>query len=218
MKILILGATGRLGKKVLETALQSNYEVNVLVRDAKKITLRSDKLFIYEGDCTQVDNIQKALKECDAVVNTLNISRINDFPWAPLRTPKDFLSKTMLALVEAMNTEGVKRLALVTACGVNESHLEMPAWFRWLIRNSNIKYPYADHALQEDILRKTDLDWTIIRPVGLTNGALKTNIQTSINGTPKPSSMISRVSVAAFILNCLNQDTFIKQCPTVSNI
>jgi uncharacterized protein YbjT (DUF2867 family) len=41
MKILILGATGRLGKKVLETALQSNYDVNVLVRDAKKITLRS---------------------------------------------------------------------------------------------------------------------------------------------------------------------------------
>jgi putative NADH-flavin reductase len=213
-----LGATGRLGKKVLEIALKSGYDVNILVRKAQKLTLNAQKLTIYEGDTTQKSDIFKALKGCDAVINTLNISRINDFPWAPLRTPKDFLSKTMLALIEAMNTEGVNRLILVTACGVNESNMEMPAWFRWLIGNSNIKYPYADHALQEDILRKTGLDWTIIRPVGLTNGGLKTEIQVSINSKPKPNLMISRVSVAAFIVNCISEGSFIKQCPTISNV
>jgi putative NADH-flavin reductase len=218
MKILLLGATGRLGIQILDMALQNNYEVNVLVRNAKKITQNSPRLGVYEGDTTQVNDIEKAIEGCDVVINALNISRTNDFPWSPLRTPKDFLSKTLLALMEAMNTEGVKRLALVTACGVNESYLEMPAWFRWLMRNSNLKYPYADHTLQEDILRKTDLDWTIIRPVGLTNGALKTAIQVSIGGTLKPSSMISRSSVAAFILNCINQRSFIQQCPTISNV
>ena len=89
MKILLLGATGRTGKLVLQNALNNGHQVNCLSRNSERITPMGG-LKIFEGSPKNKTDLEKAVSDCDAIISVLNISRKSDFPWAPLRTPKPF--------------------------------------------------------------------------------------------------------------------------------
>lgn len=104
----------------------------------------------------------------------------------------------------------------MTAWGANETQQDIPFWFRWLIDYSNIGIAYRDHERQEQLLTRSTLDWTIVRPVGLTNGhETKPLIETTDN-QPKPNLTISRTNVARFLLAVLAEERYIRQAVTVS--
>ena len=211
-KILILGSTGRTGKLLLQEALKQGYTVNVLVRDSSKIELLPN-LAIYEGSPANFLDLQKASDDCEAILSTLNISRQSDFPWASLKTPSNFLSQTMQHIVNL----GIQRVIFTSAWGVSETKNDIPRWFKWLIDNSNIGVAYRDHETQEAILEKSKLAYTSVRPVGLTNTLKKQNIRVTLkHNTPKPTLTISRQSVAHFMLDCLKNQTYIRQKPIIS--
>jgi putative NADH-flavin reductase len=215
MKILILGATGRTGKYLLEEALRLGFEVNILVRDSKKVKIKSEKLSIFEGNPSNLSDLEKALIGCKSILSALNISRNSDFPWAKLRTPKDFLEKTVQNLIDLNKSNPLKKVILVSAWGVNETRQDIPFWFRWLIENSNILYGYLGHEQQEKLLKNSNLNWTSVRPVILTNFESKEDILTSINNFTKPKLTISRKSVASFMLEILENKTFDNQTVTI---
>ena len=216
MRILILGATGRTGHLLLEEALKNGHNVNLLVRDKSKIVRNSNLISVYEGTPTSKDALIKAMQGCDAIMSTLNISRTSDFPWAKLRTQTNFLSATMKNIIDAANELPIKHIIITTAWGVCETKKDIPAWFRWLIDHSNIAYPYRDHEVQEGLLKNSTLNWTIIRPVGLTNSLKEKRIIVSINNNPKPALTIGRQSVARFMSNVLLDESYLKKCPTIS--
>lgn len=216
MKILLLGATGRTGQYVLTEALAQSYDVHALVRDASKVKIQSSKLTLFNGTPENKGSLSEALKDCDAVISTLNISRTSDFPWAPLRTPVDFLENILKHLIEEMNKKGIKRLILTSAWGVGDSRAEIPSWFRWFIDNSNVGKAYAQHEVQERMLNESDLDWTAVRPVGLTNSKKIKELIVSKEGSPTPKLFISRKHTAHFMLDCLDQSNYIKGTPVIS--
>ncbi len=217
MTILILGATGRTGKHLLEQALHKGHNVHVLVRDKNKLSLSSVMMTIFEGTPTDPDILEKAMTGCDAVLSSLNISRGTDFPWSELRTPKDFLSTTMKNIISVTGKLGIKRIIVLSAWGVNETKNEIPGWFRWFIDHSNIKYPYLDHGIQEDLIKVTELDWTVLRPAGLSNSKKEKEVKISFNAIPKPGLLISRRNVAKFMLTILEENSYIRQMPTISS-
>jgi hypothetical protein len=85
------------------------------------------------------------MQNCDVLLSALNISRTSDFPFSPLRTPKDFLSKTAETLIELITKTTIKHTIIITAQGVNETKHDIPFWYRWIIDYTNVKYPYLDH-------------------------------------------------------------------------
>lgn len=216
MQILILGATGRTGRFLVEEAVKRGYAINVLLRDKSKLNVNSNSITVFRGIPTDINALLPAMQGCEAILSTLNISRTSDFPWAPLRTPKDFLSTGMENIIKAANQFQIKRIIITTAWGVGETKKEVPFWFRLLIDKSNIAYPYRDHELQEELLNNSSLNWTTIRPVGLTNALNKKEVLVSFNNSPRPRLIISRQNVARFMLNVLKNDLYIKQSPTVS--
>lgn len=216
MRILILGATGRTGRHLVEQALHKGHIVHALVRDKNKVRLAHNQLHLFEGSPADIGAIEKAMQGCDAVLSSLNISRTSDFPWSPLRTPKDFLSDSMNKIIAVCNKSGCKRIIVTTAWGVNETKKEIPGWFRWFIDNSNIRFPYIDHGVMENILKASSLDWTIVRPAGLTNSSKEKKVKISFNGLPRPGLTISRRNVAKFMLSALEEGGFIRQLPTIS--
>lgn len=216
MRILILGATGRTGKHILEQALHKGHIIHVLVRDKSKLHLAHNQLHIFEGSPADIAAVEQAMHGCEAVLSALNISRTSDFPCAALRTPKDFLSDTMNKIIAVCNTLRCKRIVVATAWGVNETKKEIPGWFRWFIDNSNIKYPYLDHGVVENLLKASSLDWTVIRPVGLINSSKEKKVRVSFNGLPKPGLTISRRNVARFMIAALEENVYIKELPTIS--
>ena len=215
MKVLILGATGRTGKHLVNEALLRGLEVNAIVRKADKLA-ENERLYVLEGDVTDEATLAQGMEGCQAVLSCLNISRTSDFPWAHLRTPENFLEDMLKALMKVMEKEGVKRLILTSAWGVSDSRAEIPGWFRWFIDNSNVGKAYAQHEVQESLLSKSDLDWTAVRPVGLNNRKGLKELIISQAGTPKPRLMISRKHTAKFMVDIITDSKYFNKTPVIS--
>jgi putative NADH-flavin reductase len=216
MHILILGATGRTGRILLAGALERGHRVTVLVSHKGALKVDPNLVEVYEGTPLNKFTLSDAMCGCDAILSTLNISRISDFPWAKLRTSKDFLSASMQHIISAAKEHHINRVIITTAWGVAETKKDIPFWFRWLVNNSNIRYPYRDHERQEQLLKASDTSWTIVRPSGLNDSEKEKNIIVSLHNIPKPSLMISRRNVALFMLDVLEKNLYNRQCPVIS--
>lgn len=214
-RILLLGATGRTGKIALTYALAKGYEVNCLVRDSSKISAQ-ENLYVFEGTPANKEDLANALQGCKTVVNILNISRTNDFPWAPLRTPPTLLSNTTQDLLELSQNNSLDRIVSCSAWGVGDSRTEIPRWFKWTIQYSNIAKAYRDHERQESLLMDFSLNYTIIRPTGLINSGKEMRVKESFNGTPKPSLLISRKATAQFLIDALEREDLNRRTVTIS--
>ncbi|MEO9484212.1 MAG: NAD(P)-binding oxidoreductase [Ekhidna sp.] len=215
MKLLLLGATGRTGKQVLDDALSSGYHVHCLARKPERIEKR-EELTVFEGDPSNADDLKKAIHSCDSIISVLNISRTSDFPWSSLRTPREYLSTVMSQLMLVAEANSIKRIVICSAWGVAETKKYLPGWFRWFIDHSNIGVAYSDHERQEKLLEGSKMDWTIVRPVGLTNSKRKQHIRETYGNQPKPSLTINRLSVARYLVGCLKADDLIGQKVIIS--
>ena len=215
MRILILGATGRTGKWALTHALNSGYEVCVLARNIERIEPQ-ERLTLIEGNPSHSESLMHALADCEAVISVLNISRTSDFPWAPLRTPKTYLSDVMRLLTELGKKQGIKRIVTCSAWGVGDSRADIPWWFRLTIDYSNIGTAYQDHARQEEILSASSLDWTIVRPVGLINTKQPQEVLETLGSQPKPGLLISRQSVGTYLVDSLKREDLIGKMVVIS--
>ena len=216
MQILILGATGRTGKLLVQLSLEKGYNVRVLIRDMNKLQIAHPRLEIIEGAVTDRAMLKKAMAGVDAILSCLNISRTNDFPWSPLRTPKDFLSTVMKLVIDEAGKQQISRIIVVSAWGVGETKVDIPGWFRWFIDNSNIKYPYLDHAIQEQLLMQSSMEWTVVRPTGLTSFRKKKVTMVTIGKLPRPTITITRYAVAEFMLEVLEKGLYIREKPIIS--
>ena len=218
MKILILGATGRTGKELLDQALKAGISVHVLVRNTDKVKVTARNLKLFESKTLDKTALRLAMQGCDAVLSTLNISRKSAFPWSSLRSPKNFLSNTLRNVLEIANERGIKRIIITTAWGVHETKKDLPFWFRWLIDYSNLGVVYRDHEVQELLLKASQSDWTAVRPVGLTNSRKNKQIRITTNNQPKPSLTISRYNVAKFMLELYKTGDHQKEAITISEV
>ncbi len=215
MKLLLLGATGRTGKRVLEEALSRGYEIHCLSRNADRIKPQSG-LTVFEGDPSNASDLEKVISGCDAVINALNISRTSDFPWAKLRTPETYLSDVMSALIPLAEANATKRIIICSAWGTAETKKDLPKWFKWIIDNSNVGAAYRDHERQEAILSASGMDWTVVRPVGLTNSKKPQGIKETFENDPRPGLTVSRQAVAQFLVDCLQRADLIQTKVTIS--
>jgi hypothetical protein len=119
-------------------------------------------------------------------------------------------------VISLSKKNNIERLIVCSAWGVAETEQEIPFWFRWFIKNSNIGVAYEDHERQERIIKSSDLKWTIIRPTGLTNFKKDKKIIESYNNIPKPKLTVSRKNVAKFMVNALSNDDLIGRLPVIS--
>lgn len=216
MKILLLGATGRTGRLIVEEALKQGYELNVLVRDKNKIFFNSKSIKVYQGTPTRRADLAAAMQGCDLIISALGIVRASDAPWSKLITPKNFISESIKNVIVEAGQQNLKRLITISAWGVGETKKQVPFWLRWLINYSNMGPVYAEHELEEKLLANSDLNWTAVRPVALNDSDKITTLKVSFNNSPKPSLYVSRKSVAKFIVDIVKSDKYVRKSPTIS--
>ncbi len=210
MNILILGATGRTGMIFARIATENNHQVTAIVRDKNRGKL--PKVNYIDGSPTDGQLLEDSLKGIDAVVVSLNINRTSDNPFAKVISPLTLISDSVKVLIHAMEKNNVKRIITISASGVGDSWKNMPLIARLLIRNSNIMRAYEDHDRQEQLVRKSGLDWTIARPVMLSNKEADSYKATL--GKPSGGN-ISRTGVAKFALDSLESGKHIMEVVTL---
>ncbi len=194
MKLLILGATGHIGRELVDLALARGHVVTAYVRTPKKLERHDRGLIIKQGDALEVERLTEALLGQDAVVSALGL------PAKQALRPSTFMAESMASTVAAMKRAQVQRLAVVSAAVLFPMRGLFYAFFRWLL-----KHHARDLSAMENVLQATEINWTIARPPRLVSGpqALPRIV---VGGLPTRALAISFRSVAAFLLDCVEQD------------
>ena len=214
-QILLYGATGRTGGLILDYALQQGYAVTALVRSPEKLTVQSDRLTVVPGLPTNLADVRRAMAGCDFVISTLSaLPESEAFSFKRVAAPHT-LATTMRHTITAMDELGIKRIVTLSSIGVADSWPYAPWYMRWMIKLTNFKTTFADHAGQEALLRQSDLAWTIARPVALNDNAQLGELVVSYQTTPAPFKM-SRRQLAKFMVDCLREERYVGQAPLLS--
>ncbi|KAJ5561988.1 hypothetical protein N7535_003549 [Penicillium sp. DV-2018c] len=89
MRVLLLGATGNLGSRLLPALIQRGHTVTVFVRNPSKIApgVPRDQFSIECGDAKKANEIKAAATkhQCDAIVNAAGVAAVA--PWGSSDLP-----------------------------------------------------------------------------------------------------------------------------------
>lgn len=206
MNITIFGATGTIGRLVVEQALAMGHGVTAFTRDAARVTIEHGQLQIVEGDVTNPAACLPAVKDADAVVVTLGAGRKGEVREAGTR-----------AVVEAMSQAGGGRLVCQSTIGVGSSRPNLNLWWKYVMFGALLRPAYADHVRQEQVVAKSDLDWTIVRPSAFADrspGPIRHGFTGSQSGL---RLKIARADVAAFLLTQVADQTYLRRAVSLSS-
>jgi len=202
-RILVLGATGGTGRHVVQQAVDAGLEVSVLVRDPAKLSSLHPRVRVHVGDVLgEASVLATAVANQDAVISTLGVGR--SFKSGRL------ISRSAPALVAAMQAQGVRRLIFTSAFGVGATHRDTPLLPRVFIATL-LRDVYADKQDGEAVIQASSLDWTIVYPVGLTDGprtgAYRVGERLALSGFPR----IARADVAEFLLRQVSDRSHVRK-------
>lgn len=218
MKLTIFGATGPTGRRLLERALAEGHEVTAFARSASKLNVSHERLRIAAGDVFDAGQVEEAVAGQEAVISVLGGKPSN--PLKPSRTgdPNGPGSGGARNIIRAMNEHGLRRFICQTAWGTAESKQDpdLPgSVFLNVLIPVFLRDDYADKEEQERIVRSCGLDWTIVRPMALTNGPWTGNYRVGEHLKPGRKFRISRADVVHFLLRQLDTDRYLRKTPAI---
>ncbi len=207
MNILVFGATGPLGRCVVEAALSAGHQVTVFARTPGRLSLRPG-LREVTGDVLDAGAVAAAVPGHDAVISALGHSR---------PSPKgNDLHPGASNIIDAMKAARVSRLIWISSHGVGDSQGHSGFLFEHIVVPLRLRAEFADKERQEALVTAGDLDWTIIRPARLTNGPLTRRLRAQPRLRISIRDSISRADVAEFVLTELEHGNHLLSAPTIT--
>ena len=203
MKITIIGGSKGTGAQLASLALGAGHEVTVLSRSGSgPAGVRT-----VSGNATDRAAVAPALSGADAVVVTVGGAK-------GVPRQRAAVTRTVIA---AMQDAGVRRLVVQSSLGAGDSATQLPGPLG-LITKLALAAPLADHNEQESAVRGSGLDWTIVRPTGLTDKAPSGSWRAlEVGSAGKLRGSIPRGDLAACVLDVLGDDTTIGKALGVSS-
>ena len=186
MNLVVLGATGRTGRLVVEQGLAAGHSVTALVRSPEKLTTDHSNLRVVKGEATDASAVTRALEGADAVISTLggNGSVIAD---------------STRAIVAGARQTGVSRVVVLSTFAAERDRLG--AGTR-LLTGIGMGAMLKDKSAGEEMLRRSDLDWTIVYASILSDGPASGPVAVLPEGAKRSlSEKISRAAVAAWMVD-----------------
>ncbi|MEM9247365.1 MAG: NAD(P)H-binding protein [Pseudomonadota bacterium] len=194
MRLLILGASHGIGRETVREALSAGHQVRALARNPGALAAGPD-LEPVQGDATHPEDLRPALDGVDAVILAVGLGR--DVRRLVQRTT--LFSDSARALLPLMQELGPKRLLAVTGFGAGNSASAMSTVER-LGHRAILGRAYADKDVQEEMIRNSNLDWTLVRPVILTNNAGTGRYKVLADPATWRNGLIARADVGHYLV------------------
>ncbi len=159
MKVLVIGATGRLGARLVHAALEKKHRVTAFARNIEEFDHSHPHLHLVKGDVLYPSLVESAVAGQEAVLSVIGVRKY--------RGPITLLSTGIQNVIEAMHKQRLKRLLTVTGAGIlqeDDHRLIMES----LSFPPNLQNISLDHRRVYDLLRESGLDWTIACPAFMT--------------------------------------------------
>ncbi|WP_295772712.1 NAD(P)-dependent oxidoreductase [uncultured Mucilaginibacter sp.] len=207
MKIAIIGATGFVGPKVVNEALNRGHEVIAIARQPEKLDVENEKLIKQSADIFDTDILANLLVGYDAVISTFNAG------WTNPNLYDDFL-KGSRSIQEATKKAGIKRYLFVGGAG----SLEIEPGIQ-LVDTPQFPADYKAGATAArdyltELRTENELDWTFLSPAINLHPGSRTGVFRL--GTEQPvfnaegKSEISAEDLAVALINEVEDNNFIK--------
>ena len=161
MRLAVLGATGRVGGEIVRMALQDGHKVTALVRTPRTPSKLEEHnhLTILQGNALSIEDVEQTIIDADIVISALNANGTTT------------LSESIPHIILSMKKHDIKRIVTIDTAGILDSRIESGK-FRFQTSESKQKKTFAaeEHAKIFQMLKKSDLDWTIVCPTYLPDG------------------------------------------------
>jgi putative NADH-flavin reductase len=221
MKLTIVAATGGVGRQLLEQAVAAGHDVTAVARNPGKLT-RQERTVTADLAAVNPAVLEAAVAGADAVLSALGPHSNADAGIAASGTR---------SIVAAMQATGVRRIVVVSAAPVGTvaspgnpnppKHDPGDGFFmRYLFSRIAVAMfgkVYDDLAQMEDILRESDLDWTIVRPPQLTDKPSTGTYRTAVDRNVRGGFSVSRADVARVMLRVLDEPETIHHIIGIAN-
>lgn len=208
MKIVLFGATGKVGRLLVAGALARGHSVTAFARTPSKLQAQ-DRLTIAQGDIYDADSVARALHGSDAALSALG-------SWG---TPKkDIVSSGMANIIPAMKECGMKRIVSLTGSGAfmeGDHFTLLNSASRPLMKLGAGKI-LADGEKHLQLLAESGLDWTVVRSPAMTLFGDDSQFTLSVEKQPQPWQTIHRQSVATAMLDLVESSDYAGQAPFIS--
>lgn len=209
MKIIVFGATGTVGRSAVDRILAEGHQVTAFARRPEKLNTAHPNLTCIAGDALEEEAVQKAVSGHDCVVVTLGAGAS---PRSKIR------SLGSLNIIRAMQAHGIRRLICLTTLGAHESRANLNFFWKWIMFGVFLRPAYKDHEMQENLVRASGLDWTLVRPGSFTDGPLTGAFKENFGcEAGRLSFKISKSDVADFLNRQLTENRYIGRAVAISN-
>jgi len=203
MNVILFGATGNAGARILQELLARGHQVTALVRDLAKLPPQPG-LTVRKGDLSDVAQIAEAVRGTEAVVSAYGPG---------IHSPGDLVGATE-RLVAGLKQGGVQRLLMIGGAG----SLEVAPGVQ-LIDSGYLPEEWKPIALAHrdalEILKASDLDWTSLCPAAYFEPGQRTGVfrlgQDNLVANEKGESRISMEDYAIALVDELEQHAHSRQ-------
>jgi len=203
--LVIIGATSGIGKLCMETALEGGHAVRAFARSADKLDEKPG-LERMAGNALNAEDVARALDGAGAVILALGIKERPAMLWEE----ETLFSRSTEVLLPQMEKAQVTRLVAVTGFGAGRSGKAMSKLER-LGHGAILGRVYADKSRQEDLIMHSGLDWTIARPVILTNRPASGRLRVLDDPETWRNGIVSRADVARYLVDAVAEGLNIRQ-------
>ena len=210
MKLTIFGATGRTGQHLVKKALEAGHEVTAYVRTPAKLTMQDDNLKVVQGELNDAAKVIEAIAGADSVLSGLGAVRGG---------PSEIMVPAAKSIVPAMKQHDVKRLVWASGAGVPDPQ-DQPALMNKII--GFLLKLTAGKVLEDslggiEIIKSSDLDWTIARGPMLTEEPGSSKYRVGYV-TKEMGRTLSRENFADFMIKQLESDEWLHKMPAISDL
>jgi putative NADH-flavin reductase len=186
MDILLFGADGRLGSRVLEQARADGHDVTAFVREPDGVPADVPTVV---GTALDADAVADAVRGQDVVCSTLGSDCDSD---------PSVITEGTTNVVSAMEAATVGRLVAVGSAAILQA---TPA----LLRLETPEFPdqlrplATAHREAYERLRTSSLSWTLVCPPSMPDGIVTRHFRTTTDYLPDGGQSISLGDIASFV-------------------
>ena len=208
MKLVVLGATGGTGLEIVRRAVDQGHSVTAFVRSAERLTPFRDRITVRQGDLLNSNELGQAIRDHEAVLSGFG-------PRLPIsKTDEDLLHRFALTLTTAMHHAGIKRVVVESTAFLFKDSVVPPTYLFGRLFFSGV---VVDASAMEQVLRKSELDWTIVRPPKLTDKPYTGRYRVREGHLPHFGFSISRADVADCLIKAAENPATIGKVLGASN-
>jgi putative NADH-flavin reductase len=195
MNVALIGATGGTGRHFITLATAGQHSVTALARDPAKLEGIPDSVTRVRADGRDVGSLVSAMNEdIDVIVSIVGASGLLE-----ARKVQDLYSESTKNLVQAAQRLGIPRLVVVSSAGVEPQAND--GWFYvHILKRFFLEAMYQDMRRMETVVQKSRLDWTIVRPPYLSDGAATGNYRVRKDSNFDDDRSLRRGDLAHFLL------------------